>query len=45
MARDLHGTLLQTLQGTKMVADTALDRPGDAPALVRALKQVSASIG
>jgi hypothetical protein len=45
MARDLHDTLLQTLQGTKMVADTALDRPGDAPALVRALKQVSASIG
>jgi len=45
MARDLHDTLLQTLQGTKMVADTALDRPGDAPALVRALKQVSAWIG
>ena len=45
MARDLHDTLLQTLQGTKMVADTALDRPGDAPALVRALKQVSTWIG
>ena len=45
MARDLHDTLLQTLQGTKMVADTVLDRPGDAPALVRALKQVSTWIG
>ena len=45
MARDLHDTLLQTLQGTKMVADTALDRPDDAPALVRALKQASAWIG
>ena len=45
MARDLHDTLLQTLQGTKMVADTALDRPDDAPALVRALKQVSAWVG
>ena len=45
MARDLHDTLLQTLQGTKMVADTALDRPDDAPALVRALRQVSAWIG
>lgn len=45
MARDLHDTLLQTLQGTKMVADTALDRPDDAPTLVRALKQVSAWVG
>src|SRR5258708_3694607 len=45
MARDLHDTLLQTLQGTKMVADTALDRPDDAPALVRALNQVSTWIG
>jgi signal transduction histidine kinase len=45
MARDLHDTLLQTLQGTKMVADTALDRPDDAPALARALKQVSTWIG
>lgn len=45
MARDLHDTLLQTLQGTKMVADTALDRPDDAPALARALTQVSAWLG
>jgi signal transduction histidine kinase/ligand-binding sensor domain-containing protein len=45
MARDLHDTLLQTLQGSKMVADAALDRPDDAPALVRALRQVSAWLG
>ena len=45
MARDLHDTLLQTVQGSKMVADTALDRPDDAPALGRALQQVSAWLG
>src|SRR5476651_722416 len=45
MARDLHDTLLQTVQGSKMVADAALDRPDEAPALVRALQQVSAWLG
>jgi len=45
LARDLHDTLLQTLQGSKIVADTALDRPADAPTLARALQQVSAWIG
>jgi signal transduction histidine kinase len=45
MARDLHDTLLQTVQGSKMVADTAMDRPEDAPALMRALQQVSAWLG
>jgi signal transduction histidine kinase/ligand-binding sensor domain-containing protein len=45
MARDLHDTLLQTVQGTKMVADNALDRPDDAPALHHALQQVSAWLG
>jgi signal transduction histidine kinase len=45
MARDLHDTLLQTVQGSKMVADTALDRPDDAPALAGALQQVSAWLG
>ena len=45
MARDLHDTLLQTLQGSKMVADNAMDRPDDAPTLMRALRQVSAWIG
>jgi len=42
VARDLHDTLLQTVQGSKMVADSALDRPDDAAALARALQQVSA---
>jgi hypothetical protein len=45
MARDLHDTLLQTVQGSKMVAETALDRPDDAPTLARALQQVSAWLG
>ncbi len=45
VARDLHDTLLQTVQGSKMVADTALDRPDDAPALARALQQVSTWLG
>ena len=45
MARELHDTLLQTVQGSKMVADTAMDRPDDAPTLLRALQQVSAWLG
>lgn len=45
MARDLHDTLLQTLQGTRMIADTAMDRPEDAPTLLRALQQVSTWLG
>lgn len=45
MARDLHDTLLQTVQGSKMLADTALDHPDDAPALARALRQVSTWLG
>ena len=45
LARDLHDTLLQTLQGSKTVADTALDRRDDAPTLARALEQVSACMG
>jgi signal transduction histidine kinase len=45
LARDLHDTLLQTLQGSKIVADTALDQPTDAPTLARALQQVSTWMG
>src|SRR5262249_7900856 len=45
MARDLHDTLLQTVQGSKIVAATVLDRPDDAPTLGRALQQVSAWLG
>jgi len=45
MARDLHDTLLQTVQGSKMVADDALDWPDDAQTLRRALQQISAWMG
>jgi signal transduction histidine kinase/ligand-binding sensor domain-containing protein len=42
LARELHDTLLQTIQGSKMVADDALDRPSDPVRLRRALEQLSA---
>jgi signal transduction histidine kinase len=45
MARDLHDTLLQTIQGTKMVADTALNRPDDGAAMTQAMRQVSTWLG
>lgn len=41
IARDLHDTLLQTIQGSKMVAEDALERPGDADRMRRALVQLS----
>jgi signal transduction histidine kinase/ligand-binding sensor domain-containing protein len=45
VARDLHDTLLQTVQGSKMVADNALDRPDDAAGMRRAMEQVSSWLG
>jgi signal transduction histidine kinase/ligand-binding sensor domain-containing protein len=45
MARDLHDTLLQTVQGSKMVADNALGRPDDALGMRRAMEQVSIWLG
>jgi signal transduction histidine kinase len=44
MARDLHDTLLQTVQGTKMVVDNALNRPDD-DGMRPAMKQVSVWLG
>ncbi|WP_353069163.1 two-component regulator propeller domain-containing protein [Tunturibacter empetritectus] len=41
LARDLHDTLLQTIQGSKMVADNALERPSDAAHMHKALDLVS----
>jgi signal transduction histidine kinase len=41
LARELHDTLLQTIQGTKMVADAGLDDPADLPRVYRALERVS----
>jgi signal transduction histidine kinase/ligand-binding sensor domain-containing protein len=45
VARELHDTLLQTVQGTKMVADDALDRPDDGTGLRSAMEQVSMWLG
>ena len=42
MARDLHDTFLQTLQGSKLVADDALERASDQVHLARAMEQISA---
>ncbi len=45
LARDLHDTLLQTIQGSKMVADDALDGPSDPARLRRAIEQLSIWLG
>jgi signal transduction histidine kinase len=45
MARDLHDTLLQTVQGSKMVADNALNRPDDVQGMRLAIQQVSSWLG
>jgi signal transduction histidine kinase len=41
IARDLHDTLLQTIQGSKMVVDDALEQPGDLARMRRAVEQLS----
>jgi len=41
LARELHDTLLQTIQGSKIMADTGLDDPTDAARLYHALERVS----
>lgn len=41
IARDLHDTLLQTIQGSKLVADSALKRPADPSKNREALEQLS----
>jgi signal transduction histidine kinase len=45
MARDLHDTLLQTVQGSKMVADNALNQPDDGAEWRHAMEQVSTWLG
>ncbi|HEV2863719.1 MAG TPA: two-component regulator propeller domain-containing protein [Pyrinomonadaceae bacterium] len=42
VARELHDTLLQTVQGSKMVADHALKNSADHARVVRAMEQLSA---
>lgn len=41
VARELHDTLLQTVQGSRMVADHALKNSADHSRLVRAVEQLS----
>jgi signal transduction histidine kinase/ligand-binding sensor domain-containing protein len=41
VARELHDTLLQTVQGSKMVADHALKNSADHARMVRAMEQLS----
>jgi signal transduction histidine kinase/ligand-binding sensor domain-containing protein len=45
LARELHDTLLQTVQGSKMVADDALDAPKDLERVRHALERVSTWLG
>jgi signal transduction histidine kinase/ligand-binding sensor domain-containing protein len=44
LARDLHDTLIQTIHGSKMVADAGLDDPHDASRLYQALERVSSCL-
>jgi signal transduction histidine kinase/ligand-binding sensor domain-containing protein len=41
MARDLHDTFLQTIQGSKLVADDALEASADLVRMRRAMEQLS----
>ena len=45
IARDLHDTFLQTIQGSKLVADDALHEPSDPARMRRALNQLSVWLG
>ena len=45
MARDLHDTFLQTIQGSKLVADDALDPSSDPIRMRRAIEQLSVWLG
>lgn len=45
LARELHDTFLQTVQGSKLVADDALEHSGDPVRTRRALEKLSAWLG
>jgi signal transduction histidine kinase len=45
IARELHDTFLQTIQGSKLVADDALDSPSDSARMRRAIEQLSIWLG
>ena len=45
IARELHDTFLQTIQGSKLVAEDALEDPMDHERMVRALEKLSVWLG
>lgn len=45
LAREFHDTLLQTIQGSKMVADDALEESTDLAGMRRAMKRLSTWLG
>ena len=45
LARDLHDTFIQTIQGSKLVADDALDASDDPARMRRAMVQLSGWLG
>jgi signal transduction histidine kinase/ligand-binding sensor domain-containing protein len=45
IARELHDTLLQTVQGSKLVADDALEKSDDSAHMRHAMKQLSGWLG
>jgi signal transduction histidine kinase len=45
MARELHDTFIQTIQGSKLVADDALDEPNDLVRMRRAMETLSKWLG
>ena len=45
IARDLHDTFLQTIQGSKLVADDALSAPTDPSHMRQAMEKLSAWLG
>lgn len=45
LAREFHDTLLQTIQGSKMVADNALDESTDLPSMRRAMERLAGWLG
>ena len=45
LARDLHDTLLQTIQASKMIADVSLEEPAKPDAQRRAIESISTWLG
>ncbi|HEX8637283.1 MAG TPA: triple tyrosine motif-containing protein, partial [Pyrinomonadaceae bacterium] len=45
LARELHDTFLQTIQGSKLVADDALEKPDDPVQMRRTIEQLSLWLG